>query len=127
SLRPERRPPVRRGISSVPERAGSETGAPRLPSLPLQRLQAPGDFLGVGAAVKGRDAEKALAVFPETAAGRDDHVCFIQNGVEGLPTGGTRGRLRPDVGRVHAAIDLKAGAARAFAQHLRVAQVMFNQ
>ena len=35
--------------------------------------------------------------------------------------------LHPNVGRIHAAVDVEAGGLRAFAQDLRVAHVMLDQ
>src|SRR5438552_11327037 len=95
--------------------------------LPIQRPQTAGDFFGVGAAVKGGDAEKPLAVFPETTAGRDDDVRLVQNFVESLPTPEALGRPDPEIGRVDAAENIQAGGARCGAQHFGVAQIMFDQ
>jgi hypothetical protein len=58
--------------------AGLNSNAGEPPALlqisPLQFLQPARDFLGVGAAVEGADAEIAFAFRAKTAAGRDDHV-----------------------------------------------------
>jgi hypothetical protein len=63
----------------------------RQPNLdsPLQFLQPSGDFPGVGAAVEGADADMALALRAETAAGLDDGVrpasnCKLSSHVQGL-------------------------------------------
>src|SRR4051794_24174359 len=69
--------------------------------LPLQFLQAAGDFFGVGAAVEGADAEIAFTLGAETAAGGDDYVGVAENFIEGLPTADAFGSAHPDVGSVH--------------------------
>jgi hypothetical protein len=69
----------------------------RQPNLdsPLQFLQPSGDFPGVGAAVEGADADMALALRAETAAGLDDGVRPAKNFVECLPVRGAFGRAAP--------------------------------
>ena len=94
---------------------------------PLQFLQPPRNLLRIGAAVERADAEIAFALRAKTAAGRDDHVCVIQNLVERLPARDTFRSPHPDVRRVHAAEHLQAGLLRAFAQNFRVAEIMFDK
>src|SRR5439155_20912249 len=95
--------------------------------LPLQRLQAARDLLGVRPAVEGGDAEETFALRAETAPRSDDHVRFAQNPVERLPACDTIRRLHPEIRRVDAPEGTQARGLRAFAQHFGVAQIMLDQ
>src|SRR5262245_25553602 len=113
----------KRATGKSPELAGWKAR----PASPLQFLQSSRDFLRVGAAVEGADAEVSFALRTKAAAGRDDNVRVGEDFVEGAPARDALRCLHPKVRGVDAAKNFQARFLRAGAEHFGVAEVMFDQ
>src|SRR5688572_17631456 len=96
-------------------------------TLPLQRLETLRDLLGVGATVEGADAEVALALRAESAAGRDNHVHVVEDLVERLPARDAIRSLRPDIRCIRATVHSEAGGFCSGYQHLGVAHIVLDE